>query len=158
MEPKKWGPHLWFFLHTISFNYPDNPSYIERKKYNDFYNSLKNVLPCAVCQNHFQEHLSKMPPNLNSKSDLIKWTIDLHNRVNVNTNKEEKSYKEVLELYNDYYKNINRNSDLYKYDYSKKYDSKYIKYIQIIILVSVLSITLYFLFKNKKNNKKVIRY
>jgi len=157
MDPKKWGPHLWFFLHTMSFNYPDNPSYIERKKYNDFYNSLKNVLPCAVCQNHFQEHLSKSPPNLNSKSDLIKWTIDLHNKVNVNTNKEEKSYKEVLELYNSYYKNINKNSELYKYDYSTN-NGNFFKYLQIIILVSILFFMIYYLLKNKKNNKKVIRY
>ena len=36
MLTKVWGPCMWFFLHTISFNYPVNPSQIEKQKYRDF--------------------------------------------------------------------------------------------------------------------------
>jgi len=160
MEPNKWGPHLWFFLHTISFNYPDNPSFITRKQYNEFYNSLRNMLPCESCKKHYDDNLSQMPPNLNSKVDLIKWTIDLHNKVNKITNKKQYSYKEAMELYNKYYKNLDTMKGLFDYDYSEKPDTTglLMKYGQILALVSILSIMLYLLFKNKKNARKVIRY
>ena len=42
MDPTKWGPHLWFFMHTVSFNYPETPNFKNKVEYNDFYNSLKN--------------------------------------------------------------------------------------------------------------------
>ena len=31
-----WGPSLWHSLHTISFNYPINPTKIQKKKYKTF--------------------------------------------------------------------------------------------------------------------------
>ena len=27
-----WGPSMWHYLHTISFNYPVNPTIIDKKK------------------------------------------------------------------------------------------------------------------------------
>ena len=41
-----WGPSLWHFLHTMSFNYPVKPSPEDKKNYMDFMKSLKNTLPC----------------------------------------------------------------------------------------------------------------
>ena len=32
MVTSTWGPALWHYLHTISFNYPTNPSKIQKKK------------------------------------------------------------------------------------------------------------------------------
>ena len=31
-----WGPSLWHSLHTISFNYPMNPSILQKRKYMGF--------------------------------------------------------------------------------------------------------------------------
>jgi len=33
-----WGPPLWHTLHTISFNYPINPTSEQKKQYFEFYN------------------------------------------------------------------------------------------------------------------------
>ena len=30
-----WGPGLWFFLHTISFNYPHKPTVMQKKHYKE---------------------------------------------------------------------------------------------------------------------------
>ena len=30
MDPLIWGPHAWFFLHSITLVYPDNPSEQEK--------------------------------------------------------------------------------------------------------------------------------
>ena len=32
-----WGPGLWFFLHTISFNYPNKPTAEQKKHYKNYY-------------------------------------------------------------------------------------------------------------------------
>jgi hypothetical protein len=31
-----WGPSLWHYLHTMSFNYPNNPTQEDKKHYMDF--------------------------------------------------------------------------------------------------------------------------
>ena len=35
MEPKIWGPFMWFILHIISFNYPDKPSPFDKDGWYD---------------------------------------------------------------------------------------------------------------------------
>ena len=45
MYPSNWGSHAWIFLHTISFDYPDNPSLNDKLLYKNFFHSLKNILP-----------------------------------------------------------------------------------------------------------------
>ena len=52
-----WGPSVWHFLHTISFNYKMNPTEEEKNQYSEFLLSLGNVLPCRVCRQHFPENL-----------------------------------------------------------------------------------------------------
>ena len=41
-----WGPSMWHFLHTMSFNYPVNPTPADKKHYRDFMLSLQYTLPC----------------------------------------------------------------------------------------------------------------
>ena len=106
MDPNKWGPHLWFFLHTISFNYPENPSFKNKVDYNEFYNSLKNMIPCEVCRLHYIQNLENSPPDLSGRNALVKWTIDLHNKVNSQLNKPVYSYNKAITLYKKYYSNI----------------------------------------------------
>ena len=38
-----WGPAAWHLLHTISFNYPINPTEENKKQYKEFVESLKNL-------------------------------------------------------------------------------------------------------------------
>ena len=33
LDPSVWGPHYWFFLHTISMTYPYHPNAVTKKKY-----------------------------------------------------------------------------------------------------------------------------
>ena len=32
LNPKVWGPHYWFVLHTIALTYPVNPNETIKKK------------------------------------------------------------------------------------------------------------------------------
>ena len=33
LDPTIWGPHYWFFLHTIAMTYPIRPNDVTKKKY-----------------------------------------------------------------------------------------------------------------------------
>ena len=37
MEPEIWGPNAWTFLHTITLNYPENPSEDDKQNHKDFF-------------------------------------------------------------------------------------------------------------------------
>lgn len=103
MEPNVWGPAGWTFLHSVTFKYPENPSDLEKQKYYNFFNSLKNVLPCPTCQEHYRDNFEKIPIRLENREELIEWLIDLHNEVNRMNGKRVYTYDEVYEIYNDMY-------------------------------------------------------
>ena len=56
-----WGPGLWHYLHTMSFNYPNNPTNREKKHYRDFILSLKHVLPCKYCRENLDRNFKNLP-------------------------------------------------------------------------------------------------
>lgn len=107
MDPNIWGPKLWFMIHTIALNYPDNPTYQDRRSHEEFYNSLKYVIPCEKCRIHYTQRLKRMPiiNHLDNSNTLFKYTIDLHNQVNKSLNKKIYSYEEVMEIYKSHYNN-----------------------------------------------------
>lgn len=37
MNQNIWGSHLWFSLHSISFNYPLSPSIEDKNNYKNFF-------------------------------------------------------------------------------------------------------------------------
>ena len=99
--PNIWGPHGWNFLHYVSLGYPQEPTENDKRYYKDFYTSLQNVLPCATCQGNYKKNLSELPIDnaLQSRDSLVKWVIDVHNKVNKETNKRELGYDEAIQLY-----------------------------------------------------------
>ena len=113
MKPDVWGPHAWIFLHSITLEYPDNPTNEDKLNVMNFFNSVGSVLPCQKCRVNFNLHLKKNPLTekvIESKTNLVKWMIDIHNCVNVINNKNEVSYeeslKEILKLYKYNNKNL----------------------------------------------------
>jgi len=105
MEPNVWGPPLWFSMHTITMNYPDKPSYVQQRNYHDFFHSLKHVLPCDACREHYTELLKLYPigPALGSRDDLIAWLVSIHNHVNTRVGKKRITVDQMYEAYNSIY-------------------------------------------------------
>jgi len=124
-----WGPPAWTFLHTITFNYPDNPTNQDKQNYFNFFNSLKHVLPCNKCKEHYKENSIELKNNLNSKDDLVKWLIDIHNEVNKKNGKKIWSYPEVYNKYQNLYNNSNT-----------------INNIIILFIILIIMIFIFFLF------------
>ena len=115
MEPNIWGPAGWTFLHSITFQYPEDPTDIDKRKYYTFFNSLKNVLPCPTCREHYETNFEKFQIRLNNRQELIEWLIDIHNEVNRSSGKKEYSYDEVYHIYNNMYEGSTSESGNYDY-------------------------------------------
>jgi hypothetical protein len=101
MLPAIWGPHLWYILHIISFEYPERPTELDKRIYHDFYTSLKDVIPCDQCKKHYRDHITKYPltPHLDSRDTLIKWVVQVHNFVNASLGKPILKLEEVFDIY-----------------------------------------------------------
>ena len=46
MDPEIWGPSAWIFLHTITLNYPNNPTIYDKQNYKNFL--LIYIIFCLV--------------------------------------------------------------------------------------------------------------
>jgi hypothetical protein len=101
MNPKFWGPGAWIFLHSITMNYPKEPSDDDKQAYYNFFKNLENVIPCEKCGYNYSMNIQKYPvePALSSRDLLIRWLIKIHNEVNKETGKREYTYDEVIEEY-----------------------------------------------------------
>ena len=98
-----WGPPLWHFLHTMSFNYPINPTTEEKKHYMEFIKSLEYILPCKYCRVNFKKNLKTLPLTLEvmkSRYTFSKYVFDLHELINKMLNKKSNmKYEDVRETY-----------------------------------------------------------
>ncbi len=105
-DPSVWGPHYWFFLHTIARSYPIKPTVTMQKKYYNFYQDLPLFIPVEALGNSVASLLDKYPvsPYLGSRDSLTKWTIFLHNKVNTKLMKDNISRDEANDAYWDKYK------------------------------------------------------
>lgn len=98
-----WGPSLWHFLHTLSFNYPVSPTKIEMKQYKEFMNSMKNILPCKYCRENLKDYYKRNPLTskvMKSRDTFSKYVYNLHEDVNKRLKKKSGiSYYDVRDLY-----------------------------------------------------------
>jgi hypothetical protein len=99
--PNVWGPFFWHTIHIVALGYPKNPTYTDKKCAKEFYESLAHLIPCSICRQHYKENLDKNPltPYLDSRKDLLKWTIDIHNTVNKMLGKPEWLESDIVKYY-----------------------------------------------------------
>lgn len=105
-NPAVFGPHFWFTLHSVSFFYPENPTDTDMKIHKDFFESFVHVLPCDECKKHYRVLLTRYPIDgyLESREQLSRWVVYIHNHVNKRLGKKEMSYDEVVNNYRNAYK------------------------------------------------------
>jgi len=105
MNQNIWGPHFWVTLHTLTFNYPLEPTTKDKNNHYTFFTILKDILPCSVCRKNFSRKLKEDPlkQHLNSRRDIVEWMVDCHNKVNAETGKRYYSLEEVIKLYSEKY-------------------------------------------------------
>jgi hypothetical protein len=98
-----WGPSMWHYLHTMSFNYPVNPTPEDKTHYRDFVLNLQNVLPCKYCRINLKTNFKSLPLTINdmkSRETFSRYIYELHELVNRMLHKKSNlSYCDVRERY-----------------------------------------------------------
>jgi len=86
-----WGPSMWHVLHSMSFNYPVNPTTADKHHYFDFVMSLRWTLPCGKCRKNFVTNLHKLPlrmKHMESRATFSLYIYNLHELINKMLNKK----------------------------------------------------------------------
>ena len=98
-----WGPSMWHSIHTISFNYPVNPTCEDKTNYRNFIFNLRFVLPCGKCRSNLCKNLKKLPlkwSHMQSRETLSRYVYNLHELINKMLGKVSGlSYNDVKERY-----------------------------------------------------------
>ena len=117
LDPKIWGPHYWFFLHTIAMSYPIHPNAVTKKKYYDFVQNIPLFIPVESMSGEFSKLLDQYPvqPYLDNKESFIRWMWFIHNKINLKLEKPQISLNDFYVKYYEEYKPINEKmSEYYK--------------------------------------------
>ena len=109
LDPKIWGPHYWFFIHTVAMTYPIRPNAVTKKKYYEFIQNLPLFIPVESISGEFSKLIDKYPvtPYLDNKESLIRWTHFIHNKINQKLEKPQISLSEFYIKYYEEYKSQN---------------------------------------------------
>lgn len=98
-----WGPPLWHYLHTMSFNYPVKPTAEEKKQYMSFVLNLQYVLPCKYCRMNLKNNFKQLPLkmcNMKNRETFSRYVYNLHELINKMLHKKSNlSYCDVRERY-----------------------------------------------------------
>jgi hypothetical protein len=136
-DPEIWGPHYWFFLHTIALSYPHHPNNITKKKYYEFIQNLPLFIPVETIGNQFSKILDEYPISsyLDSRDSFIRWIHFIHNKIN---EKLEKPKITLNEFYTTYYEEYKPKNIKIKEYYKWKE-----KIIYLLLIISGTSLITY---------------
>lgn len=101
-----WGPSLWHYLHTMSFNYPVKPSKEDKTNYMNYIHSLKFTLPCKYCRLNLNRNLKETGFTIKcmkNRDTFSNYVFNLHNHINEMLGKKNVlTYTEVRERYENF--------------------------------------------------------
>lgn len=137
LDPKVWGPHYWFFLHTLAMTYPHHPNAVTKKKYYEFIQNLSLFLPVEEISCEFNKLVEKYPvtPYLDNRDSFVRWMHFIHNKINEKLEKPQITLSEFFVKYYDEYKS--QDDKLTQYYNIRK------KIIYMIIIVGIIGIIYY---------------
>ena len=98
INPIIWGPKFWDVFHFTAFGYPEKQTGADTEVYKQFYINFFKVLPCDACAKSSQEilNVNDLDKALVSKEELIKWTYDFHDKINIKLGKKSPSFKNFI--------------------------------------------------------------
>tara|TARA_B110000483_G_scaffold240497_1_gene321242 strand:+ start:15872 stop:16471 length:600 start_codon:yes stop_codon:yes gene_type:complete len=98
-----WGPSMWHYLHTMSFNYPVKPTLNDKRNYRNSILNLQNVLPCGHCRENLKRNFKAHPLKrcvMKNRETFSRYVYKLHETVNKMLNKKSGlTYGDVRERY-----------------------------------------------------------
>jgi hypothetical protein len=115
LDPKVWGPHYWFFLHTLAMTYPHHPNTVTKKKYYEFIQNLPLFIPVEEISGEVSKLIDKYPvvPYLDDRDSFVRWMHFIHNKINEKLEKPQISLNDFFVNYYDEYKSTNDKLESY---------------------------------------------
>jgi len=109
LDPKIWGPHYWFFLHTLAMTYPNHPNAVTKKKYYEFVQNLPLFIPVEQISKEFEKLIDIYPitPYLDNRDSFTRWMHFIHNKINEKLEKPPISLNNFFVQYYNQYKSQN---------------------------------------------------
>ena len=103
-----WGPHMWFFLHTISMCYPIRPNAVTKKKYYEFVQNIPLFIPVEKQSSDFSKLLDEYPVSsyLDNRESFVRWVWFIHNKINEKLEKPQMSFNDFFIHYHEMYKPV----------------------------------------------------
>ncbi|KAJ6120453.1 hypothetical protein N7523_004733 [Penicillium sp. IBT 18751x] len=83
------GRATWKYFHTVMARFPEKPTFDEQEALRSYIHLFARLYPCGECAEHFQQHLSKYPPQVSSRNAAAGWACFIHNEVNAMLDKPE---------------------------------------------------------------------
>ena len=117
LDPKIWGTHYWFFLHTVAMTYPHYPNSVTKKKYYEFFQNLPLFIPVEQISKEFEALIDLYPitPYLDNRDSLVKWMHFMHNKINEKLEKPQMSLNDFfINYYNEYKSQDEKLREYYK--------------------------------------------
>jgi hypothetical protein len=117
LDPKIWGPHYWFFLHTLAMTYPHHPNAVSKKKYYEFIQNLPLFIPVEQISKELEQLIDKYPitPYLDNRDSFVRWMHFIHNKINEKLEKPQLSLNDFfVEYYNAYKSKDEKFIEFYK--------------------------------------------
>ena len=148
LDPTIWGPHYWFFLHTIAMTYPHYPNAITKKKYYEFVQNLPLFIPIEQISTDFSILLDKYPvvSYLDNRESFVRWMHFIHNKIN---QKLEKPQINLNEFYIKYYEEYKTKDEKLSYFYKVRS-----KLVYLVLLIFML-VSIYYLYDKQFMNNKI---
>jgi hypothetical protein len=140
IPPAIWGPHYWFFLHTIAHTYPDYPNEVTKRKYYNLISDFPLFIPDEQMGKEFAVLIEKYPftPYLDKRDSFIRWVNFIHNKINIRLSRAEVPLLNSLDDYLVYLKSCETPDERIEKIY-------YMDLFIHFILIAVLSATIYYL-------------
>jgi len=101
MDPAFWGKPTWLYLHTLTFNYPLNPTIEDKQKYYNHFKNLGDMLPCPSCATSYKLYFQYIPITeyLDDIYGITFWLYTIHYLVNKKLGKKNISFYQVVKTY-----------------------------------------------------------
>lgn len=80
IHPTTWGPALWRFLHTLSYQVDDRLL----SRFGEMLTTLLRAIPCDACREHALRYVRnhRLLPTSSSRDAVVRYVHDFHNAVN----------------------------------------------------------------------------
>ena len=117
LDPKIWGPHYWFFLHTVAITYPHHPNAVTKKKYYEFVQNLPLFIPVEQISKELEKMIDLYPitPYLDNRDSFVRWMHFIHNKINEKLENPQITLNDFfVQYYNEYKSQNEKLADFYK--------------------------------------------